>query len=137
MTVFTVFVLFNTCSMNLIHEWNSLLKKKNKKIIFIFFKHTKNDWIFLYTQFFLSQKKIWSFIKPKPFFLNFQKQIWYIYFFIKRFWFVKIDLIFLSLTNQFFLSSQKQIWFFINQMQFVSTHNNKYDFFKTKKRMHS
>ena len=72
---------------------------------------------------FLSQKQIWSFIKPKPFFLSFQKLIWCFFFHKNIFDFSFINNFF------FFLSSQKQIWFFINQIQFFSTHNNRFEFF--------
>ena len=111
-----------TCSMNLFHEWDSLLKKKKKKILFIFFEHTKTDLIFFYIcNFFITQTDL-IFYKTKTIFSKFSKiDLIYIFFKSKDFFFFfffknKFDFYFIN--KPIFFRSQKQIWFFINQIQF-------------------
>ena len=63
-----LFVLFNSCSINLCYEWNSL----QKNLFHIFFEHMKKrfDFSVIKNLFFLIITKwIWSFTKL-PFFLD-------------------------------------------------------------------
>ena len=105
-----VFVLFNSCCINLNYKWNSLLKK----IFFILLKHIKNRFEFSIIKnhfLVLKKKKIWYFSNQKTLFpvintdMNFylQKPLFSTYY--------KIDLVFWQIKINFF-HQPKQIWFF-------------------------
>ena len=83
--IMSVFVLFNSCCINLSYDWNSLLKQSFP----YFLKHIKNRYDFSVIKkpfFFIITKQIWSFTNQKNFFLvlKYKSDI----FQIKRFYFM-------------------------------------------------
>ena len=99
-----LFVLFNSCSINLCYEWNSLQKN-----LFHIFGHIKNrfDFSVIKNHFFYYHKMDLIFYKVKTIFFRF----------------LKIDMIFLQTKINFF-SLPKQIWNFSPKTIFFYTYKN-------------
>ena len=128
-----VFVLFNSCCINLNYEWNSLLKK-----YFSFFYNIKTDLIFLLSKnhLFYYHKIDLIFYKPKKIiFLVLKKLIWYLSNRKTLFYVINTNLNF-YLQKPIFSSYYKTDLVFWHIKINFFTNQNRSDSFQ-KKRLHS